>query len=367
MVAATPGDSGLFDSDAEGDRETREKQEDAEGADNIRVMYSPAPSVKRENEVDVKDEVGSEGFTLTQQCGGKPAPISETWTIAAITRTAEFPSCVTRDVILTTNETGTLKVYTSVETRPSIVMGNNAMEAAMRMADTSMGDERRGPRWELGTPFYRNDGPLEGPHAQRMEQQIHGRNATMLTCNSTDGLGQQQVQMQPTQYSLGAHPTSPYGPANTMSSQAEYAQRFNEEMIRRNRAGPLTSTLVPPVFSVSPVSSGRNSPYTPTRYPQGNCTPMADVESADWAQFPANPPHHTHRWTDNGQRPVDIPEVLHHSRHRWPNHIRNDKGYGRKTYTPMANVLWRHPTLCGYGGDMMKTYLVGLVIQKKDL
>ena len=114
----------------------------------------------------------------------------------------------------------------------------------------------------------------------------------------TSGPYLQQKPMQPTQYASGPHSTGRFGPPNTMNLQMEHAQRFNGEMMRQNRGGTLMSPLVPPSYSASPASSGRNSPCPPTRQPQGSCTPMDDVESREWAQMPGDPheyqPAHPH-------------------------------------------------------------------------
>ena len=285
----TPCNSGLFDSEDDGRGEPKVKQETEQDSDQNQMVYSPTPSVKSENDAHVKDEVESDGFTATRQGEEDDTPVVETWANAAIARTVETPSCATREVIKTPNETGVETVDAEMITCATAETSNNHVDSSRRLSEHATQSGTNGPRWELGTPYFRSDGPHAGQALSSTGYQTYGMDSIMPGTSAAIAYGQRSLQMQPIQYALGPHPTGQYGPMNMMGSQEGYAQQYNGEIMRQNRAGTLMTT-VPIAYGMSPPSSGRSSPYTPTRYPQRNCTPMADVESTVWAQLPAPSP-----------------------------------------------------------------------------
>ena len=101
-------------------------------------------------------------------------------------------------------------------------------------------------------------------------------------------------------YGPARKPSWAYGPTSLFNTaQLDYAHQYNQERGRLNSAGALTTTPAPMGRPLSPISSGRSSPYGLDTNRHGNRTPMADVDTAVWAQVPmvspsaSSPGNHT--------------------------------------------------------------------------
>ena len=95
LAMATPGDSGLFDSDQEGDMHIDAKSEPNAESDVARPVYTPTN--KGESTSMVEDDSGIEVITAVRYRGGRPVTPHPTQMGDALTIPINPPSCVTRE------------------------------------------------------------------------------------------------------------------------------------------------------------------------------------------------------------------------------------------------------------------------------
>ena len=95
-------------------------------------MYTPTLGVTGGNVSVSKGEMHIDEDAPTHQREGGTTHILKTRANTAITRTAESPSCLTREVIQTTCDTGNSTTNTVVETFADTVMDNNGWAGGMR-------------------------------------------------------------------------------------------------------------------------------------------------------------------------------------------------------------------------------------------
>ena len=227
MQMETPVDSGLFDTDDEGQTESEVKLQFEE--DNVRetMPYEPTPDLDGRGERGEKGVSTGRGSSVIQQLKEEDAPPSATCADTVMTRTVITPSSTTREAVRTTIDSESQAVAVITYTCATTETSNSPTDSSTQVhaqAGSGSGD----PRWRSGTPYFRNDGPHAGP--------------TMPPTNVPE---QRNEQPYPLQYMLGPHPTGQYGPMGSTKQQEDYVNLYNQELFRQYGGGVTMTNTVP--------------------------------------------------------------------------------------------------------------------------
>merc|ERR1712114_26015 len=119
----------------------------------------------------------------------------------------------------TTNDTG----MTSVDTRT--VTGGIVTEeqhgSRQESTDRSAGSSTQ-PEWQLGTPYFRNDGPVMESQLPQSDYQIMNMNQTIQGAVSSNRYGPNVIQNQMGPVASEHYLAGQYGPMSNLGTQAGF-------------------------------------------------------------------------------------------------------------------------------------------------
>ena len=209
----------------------------------------------------------------------------EVWTKTVLTRTVETPSCIARDQVVVTKDAGSTSV--DATTGSCEVVSDNQHKPGLEGIDRSAGSSTQ-PGWQLGTPYFRSDGPVGNEPPRQSDYQSMDRNQMMRGKVGSNMYGP-TVQTQMGSTASGHYVTGQYGPMSNMGVQPGFTHHPTDTIQFAYGSGMMGASS-PMMYGTSPPSSGHTSPYTPPRYPHGDCTPLADADPSGWERFPLPTP-----------------------------------------------------------------------------